>query len=179
MDLKKTVNLPQTSFSMKANLAQMEPKLLEHWTQTDLYGRIRKARKGQKTYILHDGPPYANGHIHLGHAFNKILKDFVVKSKCMAGFDTPYVPGWDCHGLPIEIKVDNELGSRKSKMTVAQIRAECRKYAAKYVDIQRKEFIRLAVFGRWSDPYLTMSAEYEAAIARAFVEFLARDYVYK
>jgi isoleucyl-tRNA synthetase len=179
VDLKQTLNLMRTAFPMKANLPQSEPKMLERWHKEDIYAQVRQARVGKPVYILHDGPPYANGHIHLGHAFNKILKDFVIKSKCMAGFDTPYVPGWDCHGLPIEIKVDNELGSRKSKMTVAQIRAECRKYAAKYVDIQRKEFIRLAVFGRWNDPYLTMSAEYEAAIARAFVEFLARDYVYK
>src|SRR5712691_9183361 len=172
IDLKQTLNLPRTTFDMKANLPVAEPKRLADWERDNLYGQIRGARAGRPMYILHDGPPYANGDIHLGTAFNKILKDFVLKSKCMAGFDTPYVPGWDCHGLPIEIKVDNELGSRKSKMTVAQIRAECRKYAAKYVDIQRKEFIRLVVFGRWGDLYLKMSAEYEAAIASAFVEFL-------
>ena len=179
VDLKHTLNLMRTDFPMKANLPQSEPKMLERWQQQDIYAQVRKAREGRPPYILHDGPPYANGHIHLGHAFNKILKDFVLKSKCMAGFDVPYVPGWDCHGLPIEIKVDSELGSRKAKMTVAEIRAECRKYAQKYVDIQRKEFIRLGIFGRWDDPYLTMSAPYEAAIARAFVEFLDRGYVYK
>jgi len=164
---------------MKANLPQTEPKLLERWQNENIYAQMRQARAGRPVYILHDGPPYANGDIHLGTAFNKILKDFVVKSKCMAGFDTPYVPGWDCHGLPIELKVDNQLGSRKAKMSAAEIRAECRKYAHKYVDIQRREFIRLGVFGRWEDPYLTMSASYEAAIARAFVEFLDRGYVYK
>src|SRR5579872_4178146 len=179
VDLKQTLNLMRTDFPMKANLPQSEPKLLERWQHEKIYEQIRKARAGRPAYVLHDGPPYANGDIHLGTAFNKILKDFVIKSKCMAGFDTPYVPGWDCHGLPIELKVDSELGSRKAKMTVAQIRAECRKYAEKYVDIQRREFIRLGVFGRWQDPYLTMSAQYEAAIARAFVEFLDRGYVYK
>src|SRR5579872_5455021 len=179
VDLKKTLNLMRTDFPMKANLPQSEPKTLERWQNEDIYGQIRRAREGRPVYLLHDGPPYANGHIHLGTAFNKILKDFVLKSKCMAGFDTPYVPGWDCHGLPIELKVDNELGSRKARMSAAEIRAECRKYAQKYVDIQRKEFIRLGVFGRWQDPYLTMTAPYEAAIARAFVEFLDRGYVYK
>src|SRR5579863_4438579 len=161
VDLKKTVHLPQTGFSMKANLAQLEPKLLAHWEETHLYDRIRHTRKGQPTYILHDGPPYANGNIHLGHAFNKILKDFIIKSKTMAGFDSPYIPGWDCHGLPIEIKVDGLLGSKKASMSQAEIRAECRKYAQKYVDLQSEDFQRLGILGRWEDPYLTMSAEYE------------------
>ncbi|HTM12201.1 MAG TPA: class I tRNA ligase family protein, partial [Bryobacteraceae bacterium] len=143
VDLKKTVNLPQTSFPMKANLAQLEPKLLEQWEKSAIYERIRQAREGRPTYILHDGPPYANGNIHLGHAFNKLLKDFIVRLKNMEGFDSPYVPGWDCHGLPIEIKVDGQLGSKKAGMSAAQIRAACRKYAAKYVDLQRKDFIRL------------------------------------
>ncbi|MEO8098662.1 MAG: isoleucine--tRNA ligase [Acidobacteriota bacterium] len=178
-DLKKTVHLPQTAFSMKANLAQMEPRLLAHWDQTRLYHRIREARKGRPTYILHDGPPYANGNIHLGHALNKLLKDFIVKLKTMQGFDSPYVPGWDCHGLPIEFKVDSELGGKKAGMSPAEIRAACRKYAQKYVDLQRKDFIRLGVLGRWEDPYLTMSAQYEAVIAQAFVDFLDQGYVYK
>src|SRR5579884_2732066 len=121
IDLKKTVHLPQTGFPMKANLSQLEPKLLEQWEKTGLYDRIRGARAGRQTYILHDGPPYANGNIHLGHAFNKILKDFMVKSRCMAGFDTPYVPGFDCHGLPIEFKVDQALGAAKAKMSIAEI----------------------------------------------------------
>src|SRR6185369_1778447 len=139
LDLKKTVNLPRTDFPMKANLPQNEPKLLDRWQQMDIYGLTRKARAGQPKYILHDGPPYANGNIHIGHAFNKILKDFIVKSKTMSGFDSPYIPGWDCHGLPIEIKVDNELGSKKQKMSAVEIRQACRKYAAKYVDLQRKD----------------------------------------
>ncbi|MGI8743847.1 MAG: isoleucine--tRNA ligase [Bryobacteraceae bacterium] len=178
-DFKKTVNLPRTDFPMKANLPQQEPKMLARWDREDLYGRIRASRKGRPLYVLHDGPPYANGNVHLGTAFNKILKDFIVKSKTMAGFDSPYVPGWDCHGLPIEIKVDSELGSKKARMTVVQIRAECRKYAEKFVNLQRKDFIRLGVLGRWNDPYLTMSAEYEAVIAGAFVDFLDKGYVYK
>jgi isoleucyl-tRNA synthetase len=179
VDVKKTVNLPRTDFPMKANLAQMEPKTLLRWDGEDLYAKIRAARAGRPMYVLHDGPPYANGNIHLGHALNKILKDFIVKLKTMEGYDSPYVPGWDCHGLPIEIKVDNELGARKAQMTTAQIRAECRKYAAKYVDLQRADFIRLGILGQWQDPYLTMSPQYEAVIAGAFVEFLDRGYVYK
>ena len=179
LDLKKTVNLPRTDFSMKANLPQMEPKLLARWDQESLYAAIRKASAGRPRYVLHDGPPYANGNIHLGHALNKLLKDFIVKSKTMAGFDSPYIPGWDCHGLPIEIKVDGELGSKKAKMTAAEIRGECRKYAQKYVDLQRKDFIRLGVFGRWEDPYTTMSPKYQAAIANAFVDFFEQGYVYK
>src|SRR5580698_2574372 len=178
-DLKKTVHLPRTDFPMKANLGTLEPKLLAQWTDSNLYQRIRADRKGRPTYILHDGPPYANGEIHLGTGFNKILKDFVVKLKTMEGYDSPYVPGWDCHGLPIENRIDNELGSKKAKMTQAQIRAACRKYAQKYVDLQRRDFLRLGVLGRWQDPYLTMSAQYEGVIAQAFVDFLDRGYVYK
>jgi isoleucyl-tRNA synthetase len=179
VDLKQTLNLPKTAFSMKANLPQNEPKMLERWEQAKLYHRIREARTGKPTYILHDGPPYANGRIHLGTAFNKILKDFIVKSKTMAGFDSPYVPGWDCHGLPIEIKVDNELGSKKAHMSAAEIRRACRKYAGKYVDLQRTDFKRLGVLGRWEDPYLTMSAHYQSVIAGAFVDFLDKGYIYK
>jgi isoleucyl-tRNA synthetase len=179
LDLKKTVHLPKTDFPMKANLSQMEPRLLKHWDDTGLYRRIREARKGRPMYVLHDGPPYANGNIHLGHALNKILKDFIVKLKTMEGYDSPFVPGWDCHGLPIEFKVDSELGARKAGMPPVEIRAACRKYAAKYVDLQRKDFIRLGVLGRWEDPYLTMSADYEAVIAQAFLDFLDRGYVYK
>jgi isoleucyl-tRNA synthetase len=179
VDLKKTIHLPQTGFSMKANLGQLEPKLLAEWDSTGLYARIREARKGRPTYILHDGPPYANGNIHLGHALNKLLKDFIVRLKTMEGYDSPYIPGWDCHGLPIEFQVDNELGSKKAAMSQVEIRAACRKYAEKYVDRQRKDFVRLGIMGRWQDPYLTMSAEYEAVIAQAFVEFLEQGYVYK
>jgi len=179
VDLKQTINLPKTAFPMKANLPQAEPKMLARWEKENLYARIRASRAGRPVYILHDGPPYANGRIHLGTAFNKILKDFVVKSKTMAGFDSPYVPGWDCHGLPIEIKVDNELGARKAQMEPVAIRRACRKYAEKYVDLQRQDFKRLGVLGQWEDPYLTMSAEYQSVIAAAFVDFLEQGYVYK
>jgi isoleucyl-tRNA synthetase len=179
VDLKKTVNLPRTEFPMKANLPQNEPKMLERWEQLRIYDRIRESRRGAPKYVLHDGPPYANGNIHLGHAFNKILKDFVVKSKTMAGFDSPYVPGWDCHGLPIEIKVDTELNARKKGMPAQEIRAACRAYASKYVELQKQDFRRLGVFGDWEHPYLTMSAEYQATIAGAFVDFLDQGYVYK
>src|SRR5437016_4334732 len=179
VDLKQTINLPKTAFSMKANLPQAEPKILERWEREKLYHRIRAARAGRPTFVLHDGPPYANGRIHLGTAFNKILKDFIVKSKTMAGFDSPYVPGWDCHGLPIEIKVDSELGSKKAQMSAVEIRRACRKYAEKYVDLQRQDFKRLGVLGRWEEPYLTMSAQYQSVIAGAFVDFLDRGYVYK
>jgi isoleucyl-tRNA synthetase len=179
IDLKSTINLPRTDFPMKANLGNLESKLLARWAESGIYDQIRAARKGRPTYILHDGPPYANGNIHLGHAFNKLLKDFIIRIKTMEGYDSPYVPGWDCHGLPIEIKVDSQLGSKKAGMAAAEIRAACRKYAEKYVDLQRKDFIRLGVFGRWDDPYLTMSAQYEAVIAGAFVDFLDQGYVYK
>jgi isoleucyl-tRNA synthetase len=179
VDLKQTVNLPKTSFSMKANLPRTEPALLERWEREKLYERIRASRAGRPTYILHDGPPYANGRIHLGTAFNKILKDFIVKSKTMAGFDSPYVPGWDCHGLPIETKVDSDLGARKAHMSTSEFRRACRQYAEKYVTLQREDFKRLGVLGQWDDPYLTMSAEYQAVIAAAFVDFLDAGYVYK
>jgi isoleucyl-tRNA synthetase len=179
IDLKKTVNLPRTDFPMKANLQVLEPKLLAHWNETKIYDRIRESRAGRPMYVLHDGPPYANGAIHLGTAFNKVVKDFIVKLKTMEGFDSPYVPGWDCHGLPIEIKVDSELGGKKASMPALDIRAACRKYAEKYVGLQRAGFIRLGIFGRWENPYLTMSAEYESIIAGAFVEFLDRGYIYK
>jgi isoleucyl-tRNA synthetase len=164
---------------MKANLPANEPKMLEKWNASRLYARIRESRLGRPTFILHDGPPYANGDIHLGHALNKLLKDFIVKSKTMQGFDSPYVPGWDCHGLPIEIKVDGELGAKKAQMPAKSIRQACRKYAQKFVDKQSKQFQRLGVFGRWEDPYLTMSPEYQSVIARSFVDFLDKGYVYK
>ena len=179
VDLKQTVNLPKTAFSMKANLPQTEPKTLARWEKERLYHQIRGVAAGRPRYILHDGPPYANGRIHLGTAFNKILKDFIVKSKTMAGFDAPYVPGWDCHGLPIEIKVDSELGAKKAQMSAVEIRRVCRRYAEKYVDLQRTDFKRLGVLGQWEDPYLTMSAHYQSVIAGAFVDFLEKGYVYK
>ena len=177
--LKSTLNLPQTEFPMKANLPVNEPIRLEAWQTQDLYGQIRAARAGAPRYILHDGPPYANGAIHLGHALNKCIKDFVVKTKTMAGFDAPYVPGWDCHGLPIEIKVDEQLGRKKLEMEPVAVRRACREYADKYVDLQRSQFLRLGVFGRWADPYKTMSFQYEAAILETFYEFFEREFVYK
>jgi isoleucyl-tRNA synthetase len=177
--LKSTLNLPQTVFPMKANLPHNEPLRLAAWQQSDLYGQIRRARAGSPRYLLHDGPPYANGSIHLGHALNKILKDFVVKTKTMAGFDAPYVPGWDCHGLPIEIKVDEQLGRKKLEMDPVQVRRACREYANKYLDLQREQFIRLGVFGRWAVPYSTMDPSYEARIAETFFHFFENRFVYK
>jgi len=171
MDYKETLNLPKTGFPMKANLVNKEPEILKKWERLDLYRLIRHASKGRKRYMLHDGPPYANGNIHMGTAFNKILKDIIVKSKQMAGFDAPYVPGWDCHGLPIEHKVDEELGSQKNKMSQVEIRKYCRRYAEKYIDIQRNEFKRLGVLGEWERPYLTMNYAYEATIVREFGKF--------
>ncbi|QEE29076.1 isoleucine--tRNA ligase [Terriglobus albidus] len=177
--LKSTLNLPQTAFPMKAGLPQNEPARLQKWIENDLYGQIRAARAGAPKYILHDGPPYANGAIHLGHALNKCIKDFVVKSKTMTGFDSPYVPGWDCHGLPIEIKVDEQLGRKKLEMDAVTVRQQCRDYAQKYVDLQRSQFRRMGVLGRWDDPYLTMSFPYEARIVETFYEFFEHGYVYK
>jgi len=177
--LKSTLNLPQTSFAMKANLPVNEPLRLAGWQKQDIYAQIRAARAGAPKYILHDGPPYANGAIHLGHALNKCIKDFVVKTKTMAGFDAPYVPGWDCHGLPIEIKVDEQLGRKKLEMDPIAVRKACRTYAQKYVDLQRSQFERIGVFGRWATPYLTMSFPYEASIAETFYEFFEKGFVYK
>ena len=182
--LKSTLNLPQTAFPMKAGLPVNEPLRLKQWAGGDgsspnLYEQIRRASAGRPRYILHDGPPYANGAIHLGHALNKTLKDFVVKTKTMAGFDAPYVPGWDCHGLPIEIKVDEQLGRKKLEMDPVQVRRACREYAQKYLDLQRSQFIRLGIFGRWATPYSTMDAEYEARIAETFFHFFENGFVYK
>ncbi|MGH9445316.1 MAG: isoleucine--tRNA ligase [Terriglobia bacterium] len=179
LDLKSTLNLPATPFPMKANLPRTEPVRLARWQEIDLYGKIRESRKGCPLFTFHDGPPYANGRIHLGTALNKLLKDFIIKSKTLAGYDAPYVPGWDCHGLPIEINVDRELGSRKARMTAPEIRAECRQYAAKFVDLQRADFKRLGILGEWDNPYLTMAFSYEALTAEAFLKFLDEGYVYR
>jgi isoleucyl-tRNA synthetase len=178
-DLKSTINLPKTAFPMKANLPQNEPKMLARWEQEKLYDRIRAARKGQPVYVLHDGPPYTSGPIHLGTAMNKCLKDFIVKSKTMAGFDAPYVPGWDCHGLPIEIKVDKELGGKKLQMPVLSVRNACRKYAQKYLDLQRTQFKRIGVFGRFDNPYATMTPQYESTVLQTFFSFYENGFVYK
>jgi isoleucyl-tRNA synthetase len=178
-ELKATLNLPHSDFPMKANLTQSEPKRLAVWEQERIYEQIRAQRQDAPTYVLHDGPPYANGPIHLGHALNKCLKDFVVKSKTMAGFDAPYVPGWDCHGLPIEIKVDEQLGRKKLEMPAIAVRRACREYAQKYLDLQRKQFKRLGILGRWELPYSTMTPEYESKIIETFFQFLEGGFVYK
>jgi isoleucyl-tRNA synthetase len=179
LDLKKTVNLPKTGFSQKANLAQSEPARLKKWTETRLYELISKARAGAEKFILHDGPPYANADIHLGTAMNKILKDFVVKTRSMMGYDTPYVPGYDCHGLPIELHVERKLGSKKSDMPPASIRRACREYASNALKSQTRDFQRLGILGLWENPYSTMSNSYEAETARLFGTFAQRGYVYK
>jgi isoleucyl-tRNA synthetase len=177
--LKDTLSLPRTAFPMKANLPQNEPARLKSWQESRLYEQIREARRGAPRWILHDGPPYANGPLHLGHALNKGLKDFIVKCKTMAGFDSPYVPGFDCHGLPIEIKVDETLGRKKLEMPAAEFLRHCREYAQKYVDLQTTQFVRLGVFGRWDDPYNTMSRAYEARTLENFYRFLEAGFVYR
>jgi len=178
-DWKDTLNLPRTDFPMKANLPASEPETLARWQAMDLYGKIREARRDRPKFVLHDGPPYANGNIHLGTALNKILKDMVVKSKSMAGFDAPYVVGYDCHGLPIELKVDRELGSKKRDMSVAEFCRACRAYAERFIGTMTEQFQRLGVLGTWDAPYLTMDFKYQAAIARAFGRFVERGLVYK
>jgi isoleucyl-tRNA synthetase len=178
-DWKKTLNLPRTGFPMKANLQTTEPAAIARWDEMGLYDRIRERRAGAPPFLLHDGPPYANGPIHIGHALNKVLKDIIVKSKTMAGFDAPYVPGWDCHGLPIELKVDKELGKKKREMSVADVRRACRRYAQKFVDIQAAGFRRLGVLGAWDTPYLTMTPAYQAGIVRALGRFVEQGTVYK
>ncbi|MGA3129795.1 MAG: isoleucine--tRNA ligase [Terracidiphilus sp.] len=178
-ELKATLTLPQTAFPMKANLPQNEPLRLAHWASLGLYEELRKAGQGRPVYLLHDGPPYANGPIHLGHALNKGLKDFVVKSKTMAGYDAPYVPGYDCHGLPIEIKVDEKLGHKKLTMPVPEVLEACRAYAQKYVDLQTEQFERIGCFGRWQTPYKTMARSYEAKTLEAFYGFLEKGFVYR
>lgn len=182
LELKKTVNLPNTAFAQKANLAQAEPARLKKWAAMDLYGQIRQARRGAKKFILHDGPPYANSDIHIGTALNKILKDFIVKSRTMMGFDAPYVPGYDCHGLPIEKKVEevlNDKGKKKEDLPPHVFRRLCREHAAKTLKRQTADFSRLGVLGEWDNPYLTMAHEYEAETARLFGRFVARGYAYK
>jgi isoleucyl-tRNA synthetase len=179
VELKATVNLPITDFPMKANLPQNEPKMLEHWQKIRIYELVRKSRQGSPSYVLHDGPPYANGALHLGHALNKCLKDFIVKSRTMAGFDSPYIPGWDCHGLPIEIKVDEALGRKKLEMDPLEVRHACRKYAEKYLQIQSDQFQRIGVFGDFEHPYSTMTKDYEAKVIENFYAFFEKGLVYK
>ncbi|WP_028325271.1 isoleucine--tRNA ligase [Desulfatirhabdium butyrativorans] len=178
-DYKKTLNLPVTGFPMKADLAKREPLRLKEWEDSQLYQRLRNVSAGRTKFILHDGPPYANGHIHIGTALNKILKDIIVRSRQMAGFDAIYVPGWDCHGLPIEHNVEKELGDEKAGLTQAEIRKRCRTYAETYIDIQREEFKRLGVMGEWDNPYLTMNYRYEAIIATECLKFALNDNLFR
>jgi isoleucyl-tRNA synthetase len=179
LDLKTTVNLPKTDFPLKGNLAQNEPLRLQKWEAMNLYEKLRDVRQGEPLFVLHDGPPYANGQLHLGHVLNKVLKDFVVKSRSMMGYWSPYVPGWDCHGLPIEIKVEKELGARKHEMAVIDIRRAARKHAEKFIALQRTDFKRLGILGEWENPYQTMNYRYQADIVRVFSRFVERGSVYK
>ncbi|WP_217874569.1 isoleucine--tRNA ligase [Pseudoalteromonas shioyasakiensis] len=178
-DYKHTLNLPETAFPMRGNLAQREPKMLKTWYEDDLYGQIRSAKKGKKTFILHDGPPYANGDIHLGHSVNKILKDIIVKSKTLSDFDAPYVPGWDCHGLPIELMVEKKVGKPGVKVSAAEFREKCRAYAKKQVEGQKTDFKRLGVFGDWDKPYLTMNFDFEANAIRVLGRIIKNGHLHK
>ena len=178
-DYKPTLNLPDTDFPMRGNLAQNEPKVLAQWTKDGLYEQIREACKGRPNFTLHDGPPYANGNIHIGHAVNKILKDVIIKSKTMSGFDAPYVPGWDCHGLPIENQVEKKIGKAGVKVPFGEFRDKCRAYAAKQVEGQKKDFIRLGVFGDWDKPYLTMNYDTEADIIRSLAKIVDNGHLHR
>ncbi|MDH5766908.1 MAG: class I tRNA ligase family protein, partial [Gammaproteobacteria bacterium] len=178
-DYKHTLNLPETTFPMRGNLAQREPAMLKQWEQSKLYEKIREACKGRPTFILHDGPPYANGDIHIGHAVNKVLKDIIVKSKTLDGFDAPYIPGWDCHGLPIELNVEKKIGKAGAKVDAETFRNKCRDYAHKQVDGQRKDFKRLGVLGDWDKPYLTMDYKVEANIVRSLGKIIENGHLHK
>lgn len=178
-DYKDSLNLPHTAFPMKASLAQREPQMLKHWQDMDIYNKIRSSSAGRPKFILHDGPPYANGPLHLGHAVNKTLKDIIVKSKTLAGFDAPYVPGWDCHGLPIEHNVEKKKGKAGKKISFSDFRKACREYATKQVEIQKKDFVRLGVFGEWDNPYLTMDFKTEADTVRALGKIAANGHLVK
>ena len=178
-DYKDTLNLPETGFPMRGNLANREPAMLKRWYDEDLYGEIRKAKKGKKSFVLHDGPPYANGDIHIGHALNKILKDIIIKSKTLSGFDSPYIPGWDCHGLPIELMVEKKVGKPGQKVTAAEFREKCRAYAAGQVEGQKESFIRLGVLGEWDKPYRTMDFATEANIIRSLGKIADQGHLLK
>jgi isoleucyl-tRNA synthetase len=178
-DYKDTLNLPSTGFPMKANLPNREPETLKSWEGRRVYEKMVEKNSGGPSYVLHDGPPYANGRIHIGHALNKILKDIIVKYKAMRGYYSPYVPGWDCHGLPIELEVDKKLGKKKLEIGIPKKRQLCREYAEKFVDIQREEFKRLGVLGDWDSPYLTMTHGYQGRIAGELITFVRKGYVYK
>ncbi|EGQ8447727.1 isoleucine--tRNA ligase [Vibrio alginolyticus] len=178
-EYKDTLNLPETGFPMRGNLANREPEMLKRWYKEDLYGEIRKAKKGKKSFVLHDGPPYANGDIHIGHALNKILKDIIIKSKTLSGFDAPYIPGWDCHGLPIELMVEKKVGKPGQKVTAAEFREKCREYAAGQVEGQKESFKRLGIMGEWDKPYRTMDFATEANIIRALGKIASNGHLLK
>jgi isoleucyl-tRNA synthetase len=178
-DYKDTLNLPKTEFPMKASLAQREPKRLKQWQDMGLYEKIRQESSGRPKFILHDGPPYANGDLHVGHAVNKILKDIIVKSKTLDGYDAPYVPGWDCHGLPIELNVEKKVGKPGHKVTAAEFRQKCREYASRQIEAQRTDFVRMGVIGDWSNPYLTMDFKFEANIIRALSRIIENGHLHK
>ena len=178
-DYKNTLNLPNTSFPMKANLAQRELQYLDKWSKDNIYAKIRQARKGKKVFILHDGPPYANGDLHVGHALNKVLKDMIIKSKTLSDIDAPYVPGWDCHGLPIELQVEKKTGKVGISIDAKSFRKKCREYAGKQVEIQKSSFKRLGVLGDWNYPYLTMQYQYEANIIRALSDIVEKQHLHK
>lgn len=179
MDYKNTLNLPKTSFPMRANLVNKEKAFLKEWEEMDLYNYVLEQRKGKPLFVLHDGPPYANGHIHIGTALNKILKDIVVKYKTMRGYRAPYVPGWDTHGLPIEHRVSQELGDRIKEMSPAEIRKKCEEFALKFVEIQKEEFKRLGVRGDWNNPYITLKPDYEVKILDVFKTLVEQGNVYR
>src|SRR3990167_6747663 len=178
-DYKNTLNLPTTDFPMKADLANREPKMLSHWHEINLYGLIRKNRAGSPKFILHDGPPYANANIHMGTALNKTLKDIVIKSKTLSGFDSPYVPGWDCHGLPIELNVEKKQGKVGDKLNARQFRQACRDYAITQVTLQKADFERLGILGDWQNPYLTMQSSYEANAVRALAKMVEKGHLHR
>ena len=182
IDFSETLFLPKTSFAMRAGLPKQEPSILEDWDKNNLYHKLRNNSKDRKKFVLHDGPPYANGHLHMGHALNKVLKDFVVRSQQMLGHNSSYIPGWDCHGLPIEWKIEEqyrEKGKDKDEVDIIQFRKECREFAKKWIDIQRSEFIRLGVTGDWFNPYTTMSYEAESTIVKEFFKFLENESLYR
>ena len=179
MDYSKTLNLPKTDFPMRGNLPQREPEILKFWEDINIYAKVQEQAKGKPKFILHDGPPYANGDIHLGHTLNKVLKDMIVKFKTMDGFDAPYIPGWDTHGLPIEQRAIKDLGLNRHKVSTVEFRKKCEEYALKYVDIQRKQFKRLGVRGDWDNPYITLNKEYEAVQIGVFGTMAKKGYIYK
>src|SRR5271157_4168000 len=178
-DKETQINLPQTEFPMKGNLANREPEFAKAWDEFGLYAKLLEKRKTRPMYILHDGPPYANGNIHMGHVLNKVLKDIIVRSRFFMNFNSPYIPGWDCHGMPIENKVIENMGSKRNEMSKLDIRKHCHEYAMKYVGLQKEQFKRLGIIGDWENPYLTLAKEYEDKMAEIFWEMYKKGLVYK